>query len=267
MKTIISVLAVLICLNCFGQADSTSVKEKYATRWGFSVAYNSAEAQIDQQLINTWTFARINYYDNFSDKTNRSYSLSIFPEYYLKNNILMRFEFGMTNINLLSHYNAYRDSVSAGFSFNTIVDDTLRQKIYKFSPGIQWKFAKNKIGEIYCGGIFNYSWYSELSWIQNIKSNDVPGRGTIYRAKTPGGFATGIGAFSGFNINLTKNIKVGCELSYSLLYYRLGGKEKGETIGIYPSTTLIQEWVIENNKSKGIQFSKVMPSFHIAVRL
>ena len=266
MKILLSLISILFSFCCLAQSDSASPAKK--PKWGISVVYNSVEAQIDQQLMNTWVFPAINYYDNFGDKKNKSYSLSILPEYSINEDMFLRFELGMTNINLLSHFNGYHDSVSTGFSVNTIADDTLQQKIYRFSPGIQLNFMKMKFIEAYCGGMLNYFHYSEITWVQNIKSNDIPGRGTIYRSTTPGGFAAGIGAFSGFNIYLNKKIAIGGEISYSLLYYKLGGTESGMTISTFPtSPTETAIWSVENNKSGGVQFSKIMPSFHLTIKL
>jgi len=270
-KFLITLALTILCSFSFSQQDSLRRKE-ILPKWSFSAAINSVEAQMDQKLFDTWVFPSANYYSYFGNKHDKSVSLSILPKYRITDDITLRLEFGITNIDLVSHYDGIGDTTShgghIGVTSNITKNDTIRQKIYKYAAGIQWSFVKKKYIESYCGTSLYYLSYSEMHWSDYIMDNlQTSGRGTNYIASTPGGFAAGMGAFAGFNIYLNKYIAVGGEFSYSILYYKLGGIESGVEENIYPaSPTAIDHWKIYNNASKGIQFSKVMPSFHINFR-
>lgn len=245
-------------------------------KWSISAAVNSAEAQMDQMLFNTWEAPYTNYYSNYGNKQDKSVSLSIIPKYQIADEIFLRFEFGITSINLQSHFNGIGDTVSqnqgqAMGSARTIADDNIQQTIYRYAAGIQWNFMKKKFIETYFGASLNYFHYSEMHWSLDITgvlpfSNNIDNRNTNYTSFTPGGFATGIGTFAGFNVYLHKRVSLGGEFSYSILYYKLGGIENGVTEQIFPTTpTEILNWKVYNNASKGIEFSKVMPSLNLTI--
>jgi hypothetical protein len=241
-------------------------------KWSISAAINSVEAQMDQKLFDTWVYPSANYYAYYGDKQDKSLSVSIIPKYQITDDVLLRFEYGVTNIDLRSHYNGIGDTVTQnqghiGGTADITDDNTIQQKIYRYSAGIQWNFMKKKFIETYCGASLNYFHYTDVYWRNNIALLNTPGRSTNYIATTPGGFATGIGAFSGFNIYLHKQVSVGGEFSYSVLYYKLGGVQTGVQEQIFPTTpTMILNWTIHNNASEGIQFSKVIPSLNITIR-
>jgi hypothetical protein len=264
-KSALILMSFLLSSLCYAQKDSLMGKE-IIYRWRTTIAINSVEAQMDQQLLNTWLYPSTNYYGNYGNKTNRSISMSIIPKYYLDDNKWLRFELGITYINLLSHYDGTFDTLAPGGA-NTIVNSKLQQKIYRFSPGIQWNFKQIKFFQPYCGVSLYYLQYGKLNWEDNISDNSTPGRGTEYSTKTKGGFASGIGSFVGLNVFINKRISIGSEFSYSLLYSKIGGTEKGVQTDTFPnSPTYISNWSTENAGSKGIQFSKIMPSFNISFR-
>lgn len=271
MKTKSFILLLFSLLTKFAFAQYVSESDNQY-KWSISAAINSVEAQMDQKLFDTWVYPSVNYYGYYGDKQDKSLSLSIIPKYQITDDVLLRLEYGITNIDLRSHYNGIGDTVTQnqghiGGTNNIIKDNIIQQKIYRYVAGIQWNFMKKKFIETYCGASLNYFHYSDMHWRDNIAIQSIPGRFTNYSATTPGGFATGIGAFSGFNIYLHKQISIGGEFSYSLLYYKLGGVQNGIVEQIYPANpTEILNWTIYNNSSEGIQFSKVMPSLNITIR-
>ncbi|MDP1746457.1 MAG: hypothetical protein Q8L90_12820 [Bacteroidota bacterium] len=271
MKTKLFILLLFSSLTKFAIAQYVSEADNQY-KWSISAAINSVEAQMDQKLFDTWASPYVNYYDNYGNKKNKSLSFSIIPKYRITEDMLLRFEYGVTNIDLQSNFNGIGDTLTqsqgqALGSANTISYQTISQKIYRYAAGVQWNFMKKKFIETYCGALLNYLHYSDMQWSQRIISNTTVGRGTNYTSATPGGFATGIGAFSGFNIYVHKQISIGGEFSYSLLYYKLGGVQSGVQEHIFPTTpTLIFNWKNYNNASEGIQFSKVLPSLNLTIR-
>jgi hypothetical protein len=209
MKKNISATAVLMLLASFSFAQKDSLMGKEIIyKWRTTFAINSVEAQMDQQLLNTWLYPATNYYDNFGNKTNKSFSLSVIPKYYLNDNVWLRFELGVTYINLHSHYNGAYDTLNPG-GINNTVKSTLKQTIYRFAPGVQWNFMKRKFFQPYCGASVYYLQYGKLYWDEYVSENGTAGRTTDYKTTTLGGFASGIGSFIGLNVYLNKRISVG----------------------------------------------------------
>lgn len=242
------------------------------SKWSISAAINSVEAQIDQKLFDTWVFPSANYYAYFGDKQDKSYSFSIIPKYQFADDILLRFELGITGIDLRSHYNGINDTGNSGFYpgavANIIKDVTIEQNIYRILPGLEWNFIRKKHIEFYCGASINFLYYDEMRWTDYIVNNTSINTYAIYNATTPGGFASGIGGFMGFRFNLNRNWALGTEFSYALLYYKLGGVQEGTyEKHIYNGMFEIIPWTIDNNASTGIQFSKLIPSFNITMQL
>lgn len=241
-------------------------------KWSISSAINSVEAQMDQKLFDTWVAPSENYYAYYGNKQDKSFSFSIIPTYRITDDVQLRFEYGVTNIDLHSLFNGIGDTLSqnqgqALGSANVKGNNIIQQKIYRYIAGMQWNFMKKKFIETYCGASLNYFYYSEMHWWNYVSDNVIVGKSTNYVATTPGGFATGIGAFAGFNIYLNKRISLGGEFSYSLLYYKLGGTQNGTIESIQPaSPTEILTWKNYNNSSEGIGFSKVMPSLNLTIR-
>jgi len=231
MKTKIIITAMFLSsltYSAFAQFDKEATIH---SKWSISASINSVEAQMDQKLFDTWVFPSANYYAYFGDKHDKSISVSVFPKYQIADDVLFRFEFGITNIDLRSHFDGSKNNGNSAGAAGAVVnpdiikDDIIQQKIYRFSPGIQWNFMKKKFIESYCGATINYFQYSKLYWSDYIEQISTT-KYTHWTANTHGGFATGIGAFAGVNIYLRKSISIGGEFAYALLYYNLGGEQK-----------------------------------------
>lgn len=276
MKTKSFILLLFFSLTklAFSQFEN---EEDNQYKWSISASINSVEAQMDQKLLDTWVFPSANYYAYFGDKQDNSLSLSVIPKYMIADDLLLRFEFGMTNIDLRMHYNGGGDTLTQnqghiGSTADIIKEDIIQQKIYRYAAGLQWSFLNKKFIETYCGASLNYFHYSEMHWsdyINDITTLSPNYNYSQYTATTPGGFATGVGAFAGLNIYLHNRVSIGGEFSYSLLYYKLGGMQKGvyeRHNSVWGSTYVYEHWQIYNNASKGIQFSKIMPSLNLTIR-
>ncbi|MDP1746404.1 MAG: hypothetical protein Q8L90_12550 [Bacteroidota bacterium] len=244
------------------QIDSLCTKKTIPYKWELSAAINSVEAQMGQPLYDSWYWAYTNIYGYFGDRTDKSFSVSIVPKYSISDNIKLRLEAGITNINIQSNFNGISDSGTT--SNNTLIkNDTILQKIYRLIPGVQWHLISTKYIEGYCGLSLSYLNYSEAQWWDNLQNNQT-GQSERYVGTAKGGYAIGVGGFSGFNIHLHKTISIGAELASSFQYYKLGGT----FIGTHEySWTTPKQFSITNSSATGTQFSKIMYSFHINFRL
>ncbi len=265
MKKITNLHLLLVILAALQQSTKISAQDNQ--KWGISAAINSVEAQLGDPEWSSWGYAKGNF-ENFGDIRNKSLSLSIIPKYLISNDILLRFEFGITNINLTNHYNNNANLATNNPPRAMISNQSIEQKLYRFIPGIQWNFMKKKVIETYCGMTASYLHYSEMEYqnvteVWDLASNTIID-GINDNATATGGFATGVGAFAGFNIYLGKHISLGAESSFSLLYYKIGNTFSGISMPLNnPSATQVYSYT--TTSYKGFQFSKIMPSMTITV--
>src|ERR1041385_5788439 len=143
MKKYLLIISILISLATFSVAQTDSAKAN-EYKWEVSASINSVEAQIDQNVIDSWglyPYSNLYYEGN---KLNKSISTSITPKHLIKKDFLLRCEFGFTNIYIISHLNGANDSNATPSTQYLIKDDTMQQKIFRLIPGIQWNFIKAK---------------------------------------------------------------------------------------------------------------------------
>src|ERR1035437_2741542 len=180
---------------------------KKADDFGLSVAINSIQAQVEIPLMTGGIGAitgigavAVDADGNIIARGNRvdnSYSCSIVPKYYINNDLLLRFEFGMTNLSL----KANSDSKSA--ITHDISTEEVNSRIFRYTPGFQWIFMKKKKIESYCGMTVSYVNHKDVNINYYDESKDLA-TDTVQswvnrKEATHGGFALGIGALAGFN--------------------------------------------------------------------
>ncbi len=128
-------------------------------------------------------------------------------------------------------------------------------------------FYEGKKIESYCGLIGTYVNYKSFHrhWYAEYKDQTANYWGDVIEM-TPGGFATGMGAFAGFNIYLYKRVAFGAELSSSALYYKLGGVATMEDtqFNISGPNPAITYYTTYSNSYKGFKISKIISSFNIS---
>lgn len=266
MKAILFITTFFISSICYAQLDSVQIAKKSFHKWVFTASINSVEAQIDQKVVDAWGAypnANLNYVGN---KTNKSVSFSLTPSYLIMDDLLLRCEFGFTNIYLISHLNGENDSNATAATQYLIKDDTLQQKIFRFAPGIQWNFIHKKRMYAYCGFSVDYFHFTKSYWKDNLKSSNptINPNYDRWTGETKGGFAAGIGAFGGFNISPIKNFSIGAEFSTALVYYKIGGMQNG--LHNYGDNVIAisRSWSLADNVARGVQFLKIMPSLNIS---
>jgi hypothetical protein len=259
MKAKIIISAMFLFLVSY----SSFAQRKKEYEWGCSVAINSIEAQIGTPLQSSWGNAAGNI-NVFGDKTENSFSWSIIAKYFINDDILLRFEFGITNLQFIYHQDV------KGSAYHSLTDETLNQKVYSYNPGILWSLLKKKSIELYCGVTIRYTHYSNMDFTYDYENRQMPADTVIYWVKSktiyPGGYSAGIGAFTGFNIYLQKHIALGAEFSSSLLHNKIGGEYSSEgTYQSLPSPPAQLEKGSTSSLYQGFQFSKILSSFNISV--
>ena len=234
--------------------------------FGLSVAINSIQGQVEVPLMTGGGTQIIDADGNIlagGNRIDKSYSFSIIPKYYINNDILLRFEFGMMNL----HSQA---NLEEKLTFeHGIYKSEVTNKIYRYGSGFQWVFMRKKKIESYCGMTASYINYKYINTIRYSESRErltdtLQSWGNV-KETTPGGFALGFGALAGFNVYLHKRISLGAELSSSALYYKLGGDSTVEDTefnvsGPNPSITYNYTYT---NSYRGFKISKIISSFNI----
>ncbi len=254
----------------FAQLPAEQSKEK-KYKWGFALAINSVEAQVGEPEWESWGYAAGNF-KNFGDITNKSISLSITPKYFISNDILLRFEFGITKINMTSYHDANAHLVSNNPTSTIIINQNIEQNIYRYIPSVQWNFMRKKFIESFCGITASYLKYTDMNYHNLYESISLPNdsimEGFDDKATATGGFAIGVGAFAGFNIYLQKHISLGAEFSSALLYKKIGGRFSGEVVDLVnPNSSVNQTYSFYWGAINEFQFYKILSSFNISVWL
>ena len=248
-----------ITYNAFSQFNLSITKYK----WGIGASLGNVE--VDDPQWNSWGYAKGNFY-NFGDITNKSFSVSITPKYFIRKDVLLRLEFGIAKINLKYYWDSNAHLASNNSPTTDIINQNIQQNIYKFIPGVQWNFLSGKSIEAYLGMTVSYLHYSEMKYENHrelrLLINDSITGGLDDKATATGGFAVGAGAFTGANIYLQKHISLGAEISYSILYYDIGDTFSGEVVWLHnqaPSQTYSYFC-----SYKGFQSSTILASINLS---
>ena len=253
------VLITLMVFPAMGFGQTVENKERNH-KWGLGIAINSVEAQIGTALQSVISSAFTSIYD----RTEKSYSISLIPKIFIRDNIIIRFELSITNI----HFQNSQNSIDN--AYHNIDKRNLKHKIYKLNPGVQWNCLSSKYIEIYCGATINSMLFDQIIFNIYGETRQMPtdtllawsSAKTIYK----GGFALGIGAYSGFNIFINKHISTGAEFSTSFLYNKIGGGFYSERIfQNLPNPVVSEMSGRSSNLYKGLQFSKILSSLNISL--
>ncbi|CAN5307109.1 hypothetical protein BH10BAC1_BH10BAC1_15510 [soil metagenome] len=262
LKSYSLLLLFFVISNAFGQ---TSEENEKPDKWGCSVAINNPHSHLAYYGEVGLAMDADGNMLNAAAKTNKSYSLSVIPKCYISSAVLIRFEYGLTRLDLKSKAVVYNEGTS---SYPTTYD-TINQNINRFVLGVQYDFFKKKKFELFFGINGLYSKYSPITRRAYSEQRDISSDALISWGRSsisiPGGYATGVSVSAGLNVFLNSHFSLGTEFSYGLLYYNVGGKFSEEYLyQILPNTS---EKVTNTmtNSYKGIRFTKIMPSFNLSV--
>jgi hypothetical protein len=262
------VVSLILLYNVtFGQT-----RKQY--KWSASVSVNSIHAQIEVPIATLIGGTSpvgapmvIDADGNIlgrGDRFENSYSLSFIPKYRVSDDFLIRAEFMYTNLSESANFNSISYTTPREHSIDNI---QVNFKLQKYSAGILWQFASEKVIESYCGLIASYQNYGQI--ITSIyhesrrsEQDTLQSINTIAE-NIPGGFAVGIGALIGFNIFFNRHISVGAEFSSSIMHYELGGTAIAISTGQSVPSYFYNFETVYTNSYTGIKITKILSSFNI----
>ena len=266
LATVIVIFCHLVFLS---NAQTTSTKKK-EQKFGCYFAINSVYAQVgylsdDGLTTNIWGSTYLG-----GDRKDKSISLSIIPAYNLSKDLLIRFELSWTKISLINSYSSASSSFTSS-SVRQAGSDTIKQKIYRYVPGLEYIYLKNKIIHLYCGVILPIIQYEPVRRNQFVEQRNVGTDTLVYwnaqSVSIPGGYSAGVGSLAGFHVFIFKHLSIGAEFSVSLLYNDIGGDVTYHSTGETISNSSFDETVKYPDSYRGIKFSKILSSFNIALFL
>ncbi|HTL80568.1 MAG TPA: DUF3575 domain-containing protein [Bacteroidia bacterium] len=260
---VLSSMLLLFSTVCISQAD-------LQRKWGLAFSLNSIQSQIEVPIAATGGAGMaIDANGNFTDsgdKTDNSLSCSIVPKYFLNNDVCLRFEFGITNLNMKNHYDSRQTS-----NPRNIHDESFQEKIYRYLPGIQWFFFKKKVVESFCSLNLCYikygsSIYNSYNEYRDQTTDTVQYWGNS-NEKMQSGVAGGLCVSTGCNFYLKKHISFGVEISSAMLYYKTGGQINDVRSGQVIPNPIITVSDTYTDSFKGLRLSKLMSSFNVSLWL
>ena len=149
---------------------------------------------------------------------------NLFGRYYLENDIALRIGFG---INYLNQKTFNEDSVtiaSTGSRAFQVKDSSVSRFDFKVSVGIEKHLGSSKRLDPYVGGELSIISIGATKTNADTDIKDVTGTAkekTIIRQD--GGIGIGLLGVAGFNFFLYKNLSIGAEFGYGLVYTKDGG--------------------------------------------
>lgn len=198
------------------------------------------------------------------ERKNKSLSISFLPKYYLTNDLLLRFEFGISNI-LMTRFVETKKVTHETYSAE------VKQTNYRYVLGIEYLFIEKKRVELSGGMIIPYVNYGNIVFIDSSFSRDTTINNSILswwtgKANIPGGFSIGVGPILKINYKFLKHVSIGAESSYSFYYTKVGGmNNSGSTYYPTPSSQPIITSNSYKDTFQGFHFSKIHSSINISI--
>jgi hypothetical protein len=169
-----------------------------------------------------------------------NYAIGLSGYYLTSNNITIRIKAQIAANNIKSSDNI-RDYITSsppqqGQIF-TNQGINAKQTIMSFEPSVVWNNKIKKI-TIYEGLTLPFiligKYQSSYHAVETDLSNAIISSGTSDNS-LPGGFATGLGIVSGFDLSISNRLRFGMELSCAYLYSHVDGKQTLTTGTILPT--------------------------------
>jgi hypothetical protein len=149
---------------------------------------------------------------------------NLFARHYLKNDLALRIGFG---VNYLNQKTFNEDSVtiaSTGSRAFQVKDSSVSRFDFNVSVGIEKHLGTTKRLDPYVGGELSIISIGATKTNANTDLIDVTGTAkekTIIRQD--GGIGVGLGGVAGFNYFISKNLSLGAEFGYGIVYTKAGG--------------------------------------------
>ncbi len=226
---------------------STSTEKNY--KWGVGVQVSSPE-----EFTAPYSFLLSNV---VNEKDNSAFSLGLSGNYFLRDNVFIRFRASMCN-KAITYHEENKDTL-VGPPY--VRDETDKQNSKSITLGIG-RSIEQKFIRIYAGFEIAATFFDKYSLNYHGTETTFGGYVETRSVIIPGGYALGLGAFTGCQFVFLKRFTVGPEFFCALQYYKVGGEDTynnviaGNMNYSYSSHTLITE--------KKIQFSKIKAAISLA---
>ena len=206
MRKIVLLLAFLVLSIVIVNAQSDTLKPIKGD-WGFSLNITG--------IINNITG------ENNKDTLGQ---YNLFARHYIKNDIAIRLGFGVSYLNQNTFNEDSVTIVSTGSRALEVKDSSISRFDFKVAVGIEKHLGTTKRLDPYLGGELAIIRIGATNINSSIDLTDVTGTAkekTII--KQDGGVGFGMLGIAGFNYFLSKNLSLGAEFGYGLVYSKSGG--------------------------------------------
>jgi hypothetical protein len=206
MRKIVLIFTFLIQSIITLNAQSDTLKPVKGD-WGFSLNITG--------IINNITV------ENNKDSLGQ---YNLFARHYIKNDIALRLGFGVNYLNQNTFNEDSVTIVSTGSRALEVKDSSISRFDFKVSLGIEKHLGTTKRLDPYVGGELAIIRIGATNINSAIDLTDVTGTAkgkTII--KVDGGVGFGLLGIAGFNYFISKNLSLGAEFGYGLLYTKSGG--------------------------------------------
>jgi hypothetical protein len=256
----LTLITLFTCCSCFSQS---AIVPDY--KWSIGLQVNT----VDQTQRFTNQTTTIYWRDdddlyisgNNTNTKDHSFDLSILGNYYMKDSRFIKSSFGVNQINIKSEA-AASDSSGNSYLFNS----SKKQTDFDFCGGFGWLTTSNKIS-FYGGFQFRGAIYGK-AFVHKYYEWDDPAGAFYFSNEVLGtiknGFSIGVGNFVGF-LYRQKNIGIGGEISYSLMYSKYGGEESFDNLTKTTPASINENTVQLNPILKTFEISRIKASLNFQI--
>lgn len=195
--------------------------------------------------------------ESYNEKDNSAFSLGLLGNYFVRDNVFIRFKTGMCNKKVTYHEENKDTAVAPIY----VRDEIIRQNSKKIALGIG-RGIEQKSVRIYTGIEMLATVYDKFNIDYHGTETTFGGYIETKSNIVPGGYAIGLGAFIGCQFVFLKRFAVGTEFSSAFQYYKVGGEDTYNNVIVgSPNYNITGHTLITR---KYIGFSKINASISIA---
>ncbi|MFY9310307.1 MAG: hypothetical protein WAQ28_14770 [Bacteroidia bacterium] len=239
-------------IPCFSVAQDTiavnNTNKNY--KWGGGVQLSTPYEFTAQYLE-----ASNGFYPGFI-KDYSAYSFG-FQLNHIGNYYIQRLKVGICN-----RIQANQGDSSTTNGVGDVFNETIKQRMLYSSLGIG-RIVKYKYAHLYGGLELSFIHYGQYA--HNLDYSVYESGSLAYggvHVTSPGGFATGMGAFSGCDFFLFKQISIGVELALSFLYSKTGGVQPMHSW--YNGSNAYDQVLTTTNFKEHLYISNLKPSINLS---
>ncbi len=251
-QTILLILILLVMLTTTAQ-EALKVTPKH--KWDIAGQISSPEEF-------TASYTRMSL---LNEKDNSAFSMGLFGNYHLNNNLFIRLRAAICN-RIVNYYDENSDSTLGPIYMR---NSSIRQNSKTLAFGFGKSVVEQKSIRVYIGLEIATTFFDKCYNIYNNRQTDLGGISFVETVTytISGGYAVRVGPFVGCQLFFLKNFSVGIEISYAFQYLNIGGLVTQHDVAIntgsnsyfnnYDTTLYFMDTSVETG------FSKIKTAFHI----